>query len=239
MKKQKTERIDKILASSGYGSRKDVKQLIKTGQVSVNGIIVNDAGYQVAPSVDEIMVAGEFLNYQKNVYIIMNKPAGVISSTRDNVESTVIDLLQGEFSHRKLFPVGRLDKDAQGLIFLTDDGKMAHRLLSPKNRVNKTYYVEAREKLDESDVEAFAQGIELEDFTTLPSKLDILESKGPSRAYVTICEGKFHQIKRMMKARGKDVTFLKRLSLGPLKLDEELAPGQWRELTKEEMDSLR
>jgi 16S rRNA pseudouridine516 synthase len=238
MKKQKTERIDKILAASGYGSRKDVKKLIKMGQVSVNGIIVDDAGCQVNPSVDEIIVAGECLTYSKNVYIMMNKPEGVISSTRDNVEVTVIDLLQGEYSHRKLFPVGRLDKDAQGLIFLTDDGKMAHRLLSPKNRVDKTYYVEVRGKLDKSDVEAFAQGIELEDFTTLPAKLDILESDDISRAYVTICEGKFHQIKRMMKARDKEVTFLKRLTLGPLKLDDELTPGQWRELIKEEIDLL-
>jgi 16S rRNA pseudouridine516 synthase len=238
MKKQKTERIDKILAASGYGSRKDVKKLIKMGQVSVNGIIVDDAGCQVNPSVDEIIVAGECLTYSKNVYIMMNKPEGVISSTRDNVEVTVIDLLQGEYSHRKLFPVGRLDKDAQGLIFLTDDGKMAHRLLSPKNRVDKTYYVEVRGKLDKSDVEAFAQGIELEDFTTLPAKLDILESDDISRAYVTICEGKFHQIKRMMEARDKEVTFLKRLTLGPLKLDDELTPGHWRELTKEEIDLL-
>jgi 16S rRNA pseudouridine516 synthase len=238
MKKQKTERIDKILASSGHGSRKDVKKLIKTGQVSVNGIVVNDAGCQVNPSVDEIIVVGEFLSYHKNVYIMINKPEGVISATRDNVEITVIDLLQGEYSHRKLFPVGRLDKDAQGLVFLTDDGKMAHRLLSPKNRVDKTYYVEVRGKLDNADVEAFTEGMELEDFTTLPATLDILESRDISRAYVTICEGKFHQIKCMMKARGKEVTFLKRLSLGPLKLDEELEPGQWRELRKEEMELL-
>lgn len=238
MKKQKTQRIDKILAASGYGSRKDVKKLIKTGQVSINGIVVNDAGCHVNPSVDEIVVAGKYLAYHENIYIMMNKPEGVICSTRDNVEITVIDLLQGEYSHRKLFPVGRLDKDAQGLVFLTDNGKMAHRLLSPKNRVDKTYYVEVRGKLKQCDVEVFTQGIELEDFTTLPAKLDILESEDISRAYVTICEGKFHQIKRMMKARDKEVILLKRLTLGPLKLDDELAPGQWRELTKEEIDSL-
>ncbi len=238
MKKHKTQRLDKILASSGYGSRKDVKKLIKSGQVSVNGVIVNDAGCQVNPSVNQIIVAEEYLTYRKNIYIMLNKPVGVISSTRDNVEITVIDLLLGEYSHRKLFPVGRLDKDAQGLIFLTDDGNIAHRLLSPKNRVDKTYYVEVRGKLNKGDVEAFAQGIELEDFTTLPATLDILESGDISQAYVTICEGKFHQIKRMMKARGKEVIFLKRLSLGPIRLDEELAPGQWRELTKEEISLL-
>ncbi|MDD4570545.1 MAG: pseudouridine synthase [Tepidanaerobacteraceae bacterium] len=238
MEKQKTERIDKILAMSGFGSRKDVKKLIKSGQISVNGQIVNNARAQVNPTVDEIIAVGKVLEYHKNVYIMMNKPQGVISSTRDSVESTVIDLLEGEYSHRKPFPVGRLDKDAEGLIFLTDDGKMAHRLLSPKNRVDKTYYVEVQGKLEKSDVQAFAAGIILEDFTTLPAKLEIMEAGNTSRAYVTICEGKFHQIKRMMNARGKEVTFLKRLSLGPLKLDEKLAPGQWRELTKEEINLL-
>lgn len=239
MKSQKPARIDKILASCGYGSRKDVKKLIKSGQVSVNGVIINDAGTLVNPSLDEIIAAGECILYEDNVYIMMNKPQDVVSSTYDDFETTVIDLLEGEYFHRKLFPVGRLDKDAEGLIFLTDDGKMAHRLLSPKNRVPKTYYVEVCGRLDESDVKAFAAGMELEDFTALPAELDILEKNNISSAYVTIYEGKFHQIKRMMKARGKEVTYLKRLSLGPLRLDEELEPGMWRKLTKEELDLLR
>ncbi|WP_213974346.1 pseudouridine synthase [Tepidanaerobacter acetatoxydans] len=240
MKGQKPVRIDKILASCGYGSRKDVKKLIKSGQVSVNGVIINDAGTLVNPSLDEIIVAGECILYEDNVYIMMNKPQDVVSSTYDDFETTVIDLLEGEYFHRKLFPVGRLDKDAEGLIFLTDDGKMAHRLLSPKNRVPKTYYVEVYGRLNESDVKAFAAGMELEDFTALPAELDILEKNNNiSSAYVTIYEGKFHQIKRMMKTRGKEVTYLKRLSLGPLRLDEELEPGMWRKLTKEEVDLLR
>lgn len=240
MKGQKPVRIDKILASCGYGSRKDVKKLIKSGQVSVNGVIINDAGTLVNPSLDEIIVAGECILYEDNVYIMMNKPQDVVSSTYDDFETTVIDLLEGEYFHRKLFPVGRLDKDAEGLIFLTDDGKMAHRLLSPKNRVPKTYYVEVYGRLNESDVKAFAAGMELEDFTALPAELDILEKNNNiSSAYVTIYEGKFHQIKRMMKARGKEVTYLKRLSLGPLRLDEELEPGMWHKLTKEEVDLLR
>lgn len=239
MKSQKPARIDKILASCGYGSRKDVKKLIKSGQVSINGVIINDAGTLVNPSLDEIIVAGECILYEDNVYIMMNKPQDVVSSTYDDFETTVIDLLEGEYFHRKLFPVGRLDKDAEGLIFLTDDGKMAHRLLSPKNRVPKTYYVEVCGRLDESDIKAFAAGMELEDFTALPAELDILEKNNISSAYVTIYEGKFHQIKRMMKARGKEVTYLKRLSLGPLRLDEELEPGMWRKLTKEEVDLLR
>lgn len=238
MNTQKPQRIDKILSSSGYGSRKDVKKLIKAGQVFVNGNIVNDAGFQVNPFVDQITVAGEELIFYEHVYIMMNKPEGVVSSTRDNKDVTVIDLLDGEYSHRKLFPVGRLDKDAQGLILLTDDGKLAHRLLSPKNHVEKTYYVEVDGKLDEADTNAFAKGIQLEDFVTLPSKLHILESGNISRCYVTICEGKFHQIKRMMKARGKNVILLKRLSLGKLKLDESLEPGSWRELTEDEINLL-
>ncbi len=238
MGKEKLQRIDKVLAASGYGSRKEVKKLIKEGQVYVNGHLVNDAGFQVNPFVDEITVAGQKLKYHENIYIMMNKPEGVISSTRDAKDITVIDLLEGEYSHRNLFPVGRLDKDAQGLILLTDDGKLAHRLLSPKNRVEKTYYVEVDGKLDDSDIKAFAEGIPLEDFTTLPAKLDILESGDISSCYVTICEGKFHQIKRMMKARGKEVIFLKRLSIGGLKLDEDLSPGSWRELTEDEISLL-
>jgi len=235
MSKQKGQRIDKILASSGYGSRKDVKKLIKEGLVSVNGNVITDAGLQVNPEEDAISVAGQDLVYQEHIYIMMNKPEGVISSTYDTKDTTVIDLLDGEYAHRQLFPVGRLDKDAQGLILLTDDGKLAHKLLSPKKHVEKTYYVEVKGELDESDVNAFSKGIRLEDFITLPSKLQILESGHISRCYVTICEGKFHQIKRMMQTRGKEVIHLRRLTIGPLKLDEKLAPGSWRELTEEEI----
>ncbi|WP_286680857.1 pseudouridine synthase [Tepidanaerobacter sp. EBM-49] len=239
MKNQKLARIDKILAASGYGSRKDVKKLIKAGEVLINGKVAGDAGDLVDPQADEITVSGEPVLFEENIYIMMNKPYDVVSSTRDEYETTVIDLLEGEYFHRKLFPVGRLDKDAEGLIFLTDDGKLAHRLLSPKHHVAKTYYVKVRGALDEEDVKAFAGGIELEDFTALPAKLDILKSGSISEAYVTIYEGKFHQIKRMMKTRGKEVLYLKRLSLGPLNLDEELEPGMWRKLTKEEIDSLK
>jgi len=236
--KQKTERIDKILSQSGFGTRKDVKKIIKQGGVTVNGDLIKDAGTHVTAEIDIIRVWGEEVDFQRNIYIMLNKPDGVISSTRDGMTETVIDLLEGEYSHRELFPVGRLDKDTEGLIFLTDDGKLAHRLLSPKYKVDKLYYVEACGKLDDEDIAAFEAGIELEDFTTLPAKLDIIEAGDTSRAYITICEGKFHQVKRMLKARGKEVTYLKRISLGPLKLDETLEPGKWRELTEEEIRSL-
>lgn len=238
MDKQKLERLDKILSQSGYGSRKDVKKMIKQGQVSVNGQLTKDAGTQVDPAADVIKVSGEQVLFQENIYIMMNKPDGVLSSTRDGMTETVIDLLAGEFYHRNLFPVGRLDKDTEGLILLTDNGKLAHRLLSPKNQVAKVYYVEVEGHLEDEDVAVFRSGIELDDFTTLPATLEIIETGDVSKAFVTICEGKFHQIKRMMKAIDKEVLYLKRLSLGPLKLDPTLEWGQWRELTEDEIQSL-
>lgn len=239
MEKQKSERLDKILSMSGFGTRKDVKKLIKQGAVTVNGNTVNDAGEKVYPLIDDIRIFGEELDYKSHIYIMMNKPAGVVSSTREEEDTTIIDLLEEEYSHRNLFPVGRLDRDTEGLILLTDDGQLAHRLLSPKNRVEKIYYVEVRGKLNEDDVAAFAGGIPLEDFTALPAELEILEAGKFSRALVKIHEGKFHQVKRMMKARGKEVVYLKRLSIGPLKLDENLEPGEWRELTDSEIEGLQ
>ncbi|ADL07409.1 pseudouridine synthase [Thermosediminibacter oceani] len=232
---EKTERLDKVLSMAGYGSRKDVKKIIKRGEVEVNGRVVTDAGTPVAPAVDSISVSGELLIFKEHIYIMMNKPQGVISATHDRRETTVIDLLEDEFSHRNLFPVGRLDKDAEGLLLLTDDGQLAHRLLSPRKKVEKVYYVEVKGRLVEEDVKAFKEGVFLGDYRALPAKLEILEAGEVSSALVTIYEGKFHQIKRMMKARGKEVTYLKRLSMGPLKLDENLEPGEWRELTDEEI----
>ncbi|TYP56160.1 pseudouridine synthase [Thermosediminibacter litoriperuensis] len=234
----KTERLDKVLSMSGYGSRKDVKKIIKRGEVEVNGRVVTDAGAPVDPAVDSISVYGEPLIFKEYIYIMMNKPKGVISATHDRRETTVIDLLEDEFSHRNLFPVGRLDKDAEGLLLLTDDGQLAHRLLSPRKKVEKVYYVEVKGRLVEEDVRAFQEGIFLGDYRAFPAKLEILEAGEVSSALITVYEGKFHQIKRMMKARGKEVTYLKRLSMGPLKLDEDLNPGEWRELTGEEIRRL-
>lgn len=234
-----TERLDKVVSMSGYGSRKDVKKIIKQGKVTVNGRIVTETATPVDPAVDLICVFGQPLVFKEFVYIMMNKPKGVISATRDLRETTVIDLLEGEYSHRKLFPVGRLDKDAEGLLIITDDGKLAHRLLSPRKKVEKVYYIEVNGCLGEEDVKAFSQGIFLGDYRALPAKLEILDSGEVSSALVTVYEGKFHQIKRMVKARGKEVTYLKRLSMGPLKLDESLNPGEWRELTDEEASMLK
>lgn len=233
------ERLDKVLSNSGLGTRKDVKKLIKQGSVMVNGSVVLDAGAKVDPNSDIIEVAGRTLDYKENIYIMLNKPQGVLSTTYDKTETTVIDLLYGEYSHRNLFPVGRLDMDTEGLILLTDDGQLAHRLLSPKNMVPKLYYVEVNGRLDEQDVLAFKAGISLGDFTALSSELEILEIGDNSSALIKIYEGKFHQIKRMMEAQNKEVTYLKRLYIGPLELDEALEPGEWRELTGEEIDMLQ
>ncbi|MFO7152156.1 MAG: pseudouridine synthase [Bacillota bacterium] len=235
----KKERLDKILSMSGYGSRKDVKKLIKNGDVTVNGRTATSPETPVDPSADDIWVLGEPIVFKENVYLMMNKPKGVISATRDSRQATVIDLLEGEYSHRNLFPVGRLDKDAEGLLLITDDGMLAHQLLSPKKKIEKVYYVEVRGSLTEDDARAFQKGIFLGDFRALPAKLDIIKSGDISSALITICEGKYHQIKRMIKARGKEVVYLKRLSMGPITLDEALEPGEWRELTDEEIKALK
>lgn len=236
---EKAQRLDKVLAMSGYGSRKDVKKLVKQGAVTVNGESVTDAGAPVRPGADDLRVFDKPVEFYAQVYIMMNKPSGVISSTRDGRDTTVIDLLEGAYSHRKLFPAGRLDKDAEGLLLLTDDGALAHRLLSPKHRVPKAYYVEVEGELQEADVSAFREGIDLGDFTALPAELTLLSAGEISQALVKVVEGKFHQVKRMVEAREKRVVYLKRLSLGSLELDEDLAPGEWRELTAEEIRKLK
>lgn len=240
MSKQKFERLDKVLSASGYGTRKEVKKIVKQGLVTVNGKMVKDNSTKIDPFIDDIQVMGQKVVYKENIYVMINKPQGIISSTHDDYNITVIDLLEGHFSHRDLFPVGRLDKDTEGLMLLTDDGKLAHRLLSPKNQVPKIYYMEVDGILTENDIKSFAKGIELEDFTTLPADLKILEVKdNTSYATVEISEGKFHQVKRMVKSVGKEVCYLKRISMGPLTLDENLEPGMWRELSDEEITLLK
>lgn len=236
---ERKERLDKVLSMCGFGTRKDVKKIIKEGEVSVNGEVIKDAGFHVSPQTDRICVSGEPIVFKRNLYLMLYKPAGVVSSTYDKKDETVIDLLEGEYSHRNLFPVGRLDKDAEGLILLTDDGILAHKLLSPKNKIFKEYYVEVEGYLSADDVQAFSKGIQLEDFKTLPAELSIVQSDGISRAVVKICEGKFHQIKRMFEALGKRVVYLKRTAIGSLRLDESLSPGEWRELTQEELETLK
>jgi len=234
-------RIDKILANIGYGSRKEVKKILKNRVVIVNGQTVTDAKTHVDPKKDEITVYGEKIEYKEHIYLMMNKPAGVISATEDVHNKTVIDLLDvGEAVYHP-FPVGRLDKDTVGLLLLTNDGGLAHQLLSPKKYVPKTYYAFVDGTVTEDDQKAFASGIKLDDgYVTKPAQLKILRS-GDIRSEIelTITEGKFHQVKRMFEAVGKKVVYLKRLSMGPIKLDEDLAEGKYRELTDEEVDLLK
>lgn len=231
-----TQRIDKILSNSGFGTRKEIKKLIKNGEVKVDGVVVKDSAMQVNPKESVIEVAGEILKYREYIYIMMNKPQGVISATYDNRHRTVIDILPDEYKFFNLFPVGRLDIDTEGLLLLTNDGQLAHELLSPRKHVPKKYYAFIDGIVTTKDVDVFREGVVLDDgYKTLPSELFILKSGPYSEVEIVIYEGKFHQVKRMFEAVGKKVKYLRRIGMGKLKLDETLEPGDVRELTDEEM----
>lgn len=236
-------RLDKLLAHSGLGTRKEVKKLLKTKIVEVNEKTVTDPKTHVDPDTDKVTVGGEKLDYQEFVYFMMNKPQGVISATEDLMHETVLDLLEMQDSLQEPHPVGRLDIDTEGLLILTNDGKLTHRLLSPKHHVDKRYYAEIDGIVTEEDIVQFKEGVTLDDdYETLPADLEILstdEEAGTSVIELVIREGKFHQVKRMMQAVGKEVTYLKRLEMGPIKLDDTLELGAYRELTSEEIDLLK
>ncbi|EAF3099002.1 rRNA pseudouridine synthase [Listeria monocytogenes] len=230
-------RLDKLLSYTGFGSRKEVKPLLKSGAVVVNGTIQKDSKTQVNPDKDQITVHGTPVVYQEFVYFMLHKPQNVVSATEDNVSETVIDLLAQEDTLTDPFPVGRLDKDTEGLLIITNDGTLAHNLLSPKKHIDKTYYAKIDGDVTAEDVEAFAAGIELDDgYTCKPARLEIIT---PNEIKVTIQEGKFHQVKRMFAARGKSVSYLKRISMGNLQLDESLALGEYRPLTEAELAILQ
>ncbi|MCM3714965.1 rRNA pseudouridine synthase [Alkalihalobacillus oceani] len=232
-------RIDKLLANMGYGSRKDVKKLLKTGSVRIDGEIVKDGKVHVNPDRQEVTVAGDVVEYKPFIYFMMNKPKGVISATEDGQHKTVIDLLQPDDVFYDPFPVGRLDKDTEGLLLLTNDGQFSHALMSPKRHVEKTYLAEVEGEVTEADVGCFHKGVELEDgYVTKPAHLVILERGNLSKVALTITEGKYHQVKRMFAAVGKRVTALERIAIGPLKLDQQLKRGAYRELTEAEYDQL-
>ncbi|NVS45659.1 rRNA pseudouridine synthase [Listeria monocytogenes] len=230
-------RLDKLLSHTGFGSRKEVKPLLKSGAVVVNGTIQKDSKTQVNPDKDQITVHGTPVVYQEFVYFMLHKPQNVVSATEDNVSETVIDLLAQEDTLTGPFPVGRLDKDTEGLLIITNDGTLAHNLLSPKRHIDKTYYAKIDGDVTAADVEAFAAGIELDDgYTCKPASLEIIT---PNEINVTIQEGKFHQVKRMFAARGKTVSYLKRISMGNLQLDESLELGEYRPLTEAELAILQ
>ncbi|MGM9929928.1 MAG: pseudouridine synthase [Bacillus sp. (in: firmicutes)] len=232
-------RIDKMLANSGYGSRKEVKKLLKSGAVKVDGVAIKDAKQHVNPDSQVVTVHGEEVEYREFIYLMMNKPPGILSATEDDRQETVVDILQEEDQIFEPFPVGRLDKDTEGLLLLTNDGQLAHRLLSPKKHVPKKYFAIIQGEVTESDIEAFKQGVTLDDgYHTKPGDLEIMKSGSVSEIELTITEGKFHQVKRMFEAVGKKVTYLKRLTMADLVLDETLELGEYRELTDEELKGL-
>ena len=228
-------RLDKFLKDTGFGSRKEVKVLIKQKRVSVNDEVISNEGISVDENADIIKVDNTQVIYIKYVYIMMNKPKGVVSATIDNVHSTVIDLIN-EFKYLDLFPVGRLDIDTEGLLLITNDGALSHNLLSPKKHVDKTYYLETNEVLTIDDINKLESGVLIDNELTLPAKLEIVED---NKYLLTIHEGKFHQVKRMILFVGKKVTFLKRIKFGSLVLDKDLPLGSYRLLTNEEIENLK
>ena len=251
------QRLDRLLGQEGLGTRSELKKAIRSGRALVNGAVEKDPGRQISPE-DEVCFDGRKVRRDRYVYYMLNKPAGVITATEDGQMRTVLDLLRESVSRKGLFPVGRLDRDTEGLLLITDDGQLAHRLLSPARHVDKTYYAVVTGTVTEEDVRLFAEGLRVDDgFTAMPAVLQIMKSgtcgNAPEKnstpetedsgqytqTCVTIREGKFHQIKRMFAAVGKEVLYLKRLSMGTLKLDPSLEPGQFRELTEEEAAALR
>jgi len=234
-------RLDKYLAEMGVGTRQEVKKQIRQGKAAVNGTVVKAADTKIDETSDEVTICGRNISYVSYEYYMLNKPAGVVSATEDRRDTTVIDLIK-EKKRKDLFPVGRLDKDTEGLLLITNDGDLAHRLLAPKKHVDKVYYAKIDGMVTEEDVKRFAEGIDIgaeEEEMTRPAKLDIMKSAEESEIRLTIHEGKFHQVKRMFLAVGKEVTYLKRERMGTLCLDENLKPGEYRLLTEEEIENVR
>ena len=231
------DRLDKVISATGKKSRREVKLLVKQGRILVDGVPASAPEMKVDPLVSEILLDGENIGYQRFTYIMLHKPAGVLSAVEDKRQKTVLDLLPEELQRRGLSPVGRLDKDTEGLLLLTNDGELTHQLLSPRRHVDKVYYARVDGRLGQADCAAFAAGITLGDgLACMPAGLEILSA---NEALVTLQEGKFHQVKRMLAFCGKPVVYLKRLSMGPLRLDETLQPGEFRHLTAEEEKMLR
>jgi 16S rRNA pseudouridine516 synthase len=226
-------RLDKYLSESTAYSRKDVRSLVKRKAITVNGIAAQTSDLKVDEKTDVVCVNGEAVLYRKFIYLMMHKPQGYLSATEDDRDPVVIDLLPEEYRHFSPFPVGRLDKDTEGLLLLTNDGQFDHELMSPRKNLFKRYYAELDLPAVEEDISAFASGMEFKEFTAKPARLEI-DPDDPKKVFVEIAEGKYHQVKRMCEKVGKTVVFLKRVAIGPLQLDETLAAGQVRELTPEE-----
>ena len=230
------QRLDKLISSQGTYTRKQAQQLIKDGMVKVDGTIVRDRGFHIDPDFNKVMVGGKDFGVEQFVYIMLNKPKGVVSATNDKSQKTVIDLVPDEFRKRNLFPAGRLDMTTTGFVLITDDGDFAHRILSPKNHIEKTYEARLAEKVTDEQLRTVADGIVLKDGTEcLPAKLRVLEEGDNPLVEIKICEGKYHQIKRMFAAAGNGVIELKRVKMGELPLDETLPEGQCRKLSADDV----
>lgn len=230
-------RIDKFLSNMGIASRTESSKVARQGGILVNGVAVKKADVHIDPDKDEVIFCGRKIEYRKYTYILMNKPDGVVSATEDGRDKTVIDLLPEELQKLNLFPCGRLDKHTLGLVMLTDNGDLAHRLLSPKHHVKKKYFFESKFPLTDEEIKYLEAGATLEDgYVTKPSKIQ-LGADGKS-GYITLVEGKYHQIKRMLESVNNKITYLERVTFGPLALDESLARGEWRLLTKNEIEQL-
>lgn len=233
-------RLDKFLTDMGCGTRSIIKNLVRKGKVSVNGEIIKKPEIKINEDEDVVLLDGEKIKYNRYEYFMLNKPDGYVSATTDRNEKTVLDLLKAEDRRKDLFPVGRLDKDTEGLLVISNDGEMAHKILSPKNHIAKTYYVKVNGRIENGHIEIFEKGIDIgEKNITKPGILKIIKTGDVSEAELTIYEGKFHQVKRMFEAVGMKVVYLKRIKMGTLGLDETLKPGEYRRLTLEETEQLK
>ena len=231
-------RLDKYLANAGAGTRTEVKNKIRKGLVTVNGEVVKKPETKLDADRDEVCVGEKPLDYHKYEYYMFHKPADCVTATQDNLHQTVMDFISSG-KKEELFPVGRLDKDTEGLLLITNDGALAHELLSPRKHVDKTYYAKVEGIVSETDRQAFLQGVDIgEEKPTLPAELEILKSAEISEVCLTIREGRFHQVKRMFEAVDKQVMYLKRLSMGAISLDEHLKKGEYRPLTREEIERI-
>ena len=231
-------RLDKFLAEMKKGTRSQVKEAVRKGRVTVDGAVCRSSDFKFDPEVSGVCMDGEPVSYARMEYFMLNKPQGVVSATEDNLHPTVISLI-GDAKRKDLFPVGRLDIDTEGLLLITNDGKLAHELLSPKKHVDKTYFVRLRDELSEEDCKKLCEGVDIgEKNLTMPAEITEYEPEG-RQCFITIREGKFHQVKRMFAAVGNEVLYLKRLSMGSLILDETLQPGQYRKLSEEEIERLK
>lgn len=233
------ERIDKILAAQGRYSRREIKKLVRDGQISVNGDVITDSAVKIDESKDTVTLNGEPIAIKKHIYIMLNKPQGVVSASESGSEKTVVDLIPEPLYRKGLFPAGRLDKDTTGFVLITDDGDFAHRILSPKNHIYKTYLAKLSHRLGESEIKMLENGITLGDGTVLKeAKIEIAEDTDTPLVRIMICEGKYHQVKRMFAAAGNKVVSLHREAMGGLALDASLMPGECREITADELQQL-